>query len=254
MIYNIEQVKLFQSLFMNNHNKDESSIIYVAARKKYDQSLSKNIGLTNRTIITNKDILHDIINSNFDKTYFTDNKEKINSNALAVYMSINPRNTRLAAANLSKHIIDSLVETKKKIDYHLIPSKFRTIVQQTCTNKPFSVLDVDNKEYYNQILDILKTYDIQPYAIIETHGGYHIVLHHKNLSNLIKNNNCDCEKNTRCEHIMSFGEYVHKIMLKWVDNNNPDKAVVEYHKDPYSPVAGTYQGGFPVKLIYPVTN
>ena len=254
MIYDIIQVIQFEGLFIHPHNENEATIVYVAARKKYDSSLASNIGSMNRTIVTKKDKLEDIVNS-LNTKYFLDNKMLIDEKALAVYMSINPRNTHKSASTLAKHIIDSLYENKT-IDYYKIPSKFKTILQSTSTNKIYTVLDVDNKTYYNNVLDILEIYSIVPYCIIETRGGYHFIIKHENLSNIRKKtditNKCICSNKIRCEHIMTFGEYIHKIMITWRHTDAPDKAVIEYLRDGFSPIPGTIQGGFKVKLLYPI--
>lgn len=249
MIYDISQVKKFQNLFLDNHKVNESAIIYVAARKKYDKSLPKNIGLMNRTLITKDDEdLSDHITNQMDKEYYDDNGKIISKNALAVYMCINPRDIKEAAANLAKYIITALL--KNTTNLHLIPSEFRTIVQQTVSRKLYTVLDVDSKKIYPQVIVELNKYNILPYCVLETRGGYHVILNQKDLNN-IRDIVCDCAKQPRCEHVMTFGEYMHKVMLHWKNIEEPDKAAVECAKDPYSPIPGTYQGGFPVKLIYP---
>lgn len=249
MIYDIAQIKKFQNLFLNNHIVNESAILYVAARKKYDKSLISNIGLMNRTLVTKDDgDLSCHIKDKLDKDYYENSGKTINKNALAVYMCINPRNTKEAAANLAKYIITALM--KNSTNLHLIPSEFRTIVQQTLSRKLYTVLDVDSKLVYPNVMEELKKYEIQPCCIIETRGGYHVILNHKDLDR-IKRFSCECPKQPRCEHVMTFGEYLHKIMLKWTDKDDADKAVVECAKDPFSPIPGTMQGGFPVKMIYP---
>jgi hypothetical protein len=247
MIYDIEEIKKFQKLFLDNQGINESAIIYISARKKYDNSI-KNIGLMNRTILTKDDEdLSDHLLNNINKEFYDDDGKIINKNALAIYMSINPRDTRTGAADLAKYIIDALL--KNNTDLHLIPSKFRTIVQKSISKKLYTVLDVDTKNIYPDVINILNKYDIKPYCIIETRGGYHITLNHKDLGNLRYNTICECSKKVRCKHIMTFGEYLHKIMVTWKNDDDPNKAAVECAKDPYSPIPGTLQGGFPVKFI-----
>jgi hypothetical protein len=76
-------------------------------------------------------------------------------------------------------------------------------------------IDIDGKELYPKVAEFLKEIDEQPAAVIETHGGYHVLLNKSEKTSLL------------------FKEF----------------SSIHTMGDIFCPIPGTYQGGFPVRFV-----
>ena len=246
IVHDIAHVLKFNDLFYSFLQLHEVGFTFMAARRKYDVSLTKNLGGLDRSLVTGHTDLPKALQK-FDKVYLQDTGAPIENHAKAYYASLNPRCTKMAAVDLAKEILDDLCSVSQPSNYHRVPSRYLTLVHQSCARKLYKGLDIDDKGFLPKVLDALGEFNVIPYCVIETRGGYHVILHHKSLS---KRNTSECDCNSqRCKHQMTFGEYIHKVILQWKRDGN--KQAVEFMKDPSSPIPGTFQGGFPVHFLTP---
>lgn len=247
IVHDEAQVLKFNELFYSDFQMHECGFFFMAARKKYDNTLEQSLGALDRRLITDNESILDILQK-FDKSYYSQRSGAlIEDRAKVYYGSLNPRCTKTAAAELSKQIIDDLINNNTKISpYHRLPSQYLTLVHQSCARKLYKGLDVDHKDFLPQILKMLQEFSVDPYCIIETFGGYHVILHHKSLS-AVDTTECTCLTGQRCNHKMTLGEYIHRVVLKWKTDNG--QQAVEFMKNPGSPIPGTFQGGFPVHFL-----
>jgi hypothetical protein len=242
MVENKQDARKFASIFCNPVHT-ECVYMYMCGRKKYDPSLGTKYGCLNRALLhPGADFLENV-NHLWAQQYKTDHGVPITGSALACYTGLNARDTRKAAAKLAKSILDSLEDPTDKPPYYNIPSQFKTLVHGTpdCKSRFWCVLDIDEKSFLTRVQAVLEQYDIEPRCIIETRGGYHVVLHTASLSRPLL-------KGAVNEGGRTFGEYLHKHMLGWKQTDDPSKSAVEFMKDPFSPVPGTRQGGFLVRF------
>jgi hypothetical protein len=164
----------------------------------------------------------------------------------AVYMSLNPKNM-LTGWNLTVGQVNdfyrSVVERNfggTNLDVSKLESVFRSNVHKSTAEKIYVDLDVDTKEETQlcQVKDILRPIVAAIDAIIETRGGYHVVLrkagikaHHKALY--------EFSKKATFPGTARDGKTVTK---HWFSLASEDG-------DAQVPVPGTLQGGFKVRFV-----
>lgn len=157
------------------------------------------------------------------KTNVPDNP--VPQEALAVYMTINPRSLSLATRNSLKKFVEMVADNTT---HSFNPNNFSmSEIQRSCAkNKPYFILDIDNKDLdIKSLKDNLSFYlGTTPYKILETRGGYHILISLREIDEL--------RKKTWYNGLRSlFGEDL-------------DQA-----GDIMIPIPGTYQGGHVPKFI-----
>lgn len=241
IVHDEEQVKQFHRLFFGCLKTHECGYIFMAARKKYEPLLSCNLGCLDRKILQSNEDMTTALDS-FNREYNQKNGMIVPDTARAYYATLNPRCTKAAASTLMKSMIDDFTtdQNNQKLFYK-IPSQFLTLVHQNCARKLYKGLDVDDKTFLPEVMATLSVYNVEPVCIIETRGGYHVILNHASLGATSNNNGSLAHRK------MTLGEFIHKVIVTW--RRTGDKQAVEYMKDPNSPIPGTYQGGFPVRFV-----
>ena len=103
--------------------------------------------------------------------YITASGHNIPLNTVTVYVNINPSSMKTAAANLSSEIIKKLVSKDDDWFTHL-QSKLNTEVQKAKSRR--ELIDIDFDVPY---IDSVRWVQFQTGGeIIQTHGGYHLII------------------------------------------------------------------------------
>ena len=157
------------------------------------------------------------------KTNVPDNP--VPQEALAVYITINPRSLGLATRNSLKKFVEMIADNPKD---NFNPSNFAMseIQRSKAKNPPYYVLDIDTKEINVTSLKENLSFHLgkTPFGIIETRGGYHILISLRNID--------ESRKKT-----WYYG-------LKDLFGDDLDQA-----GDIMIPIPGTYQGGHIPKFV-----
>lgn len=141
--------------------------------------------------------------------------------ALATYISLNPRNMQLAAKNSLKRIAD-LYFTPSGWNLH---QEIMSEIQKSSTKRPYFIVDIDDIddiESVKSIIDQNNFINSDAVSYVKTRSGVHM---------LIKYDKID------------------KRFEKTWYNNIMNNFTIDQSGDLMIPIPGTYQGGFTPKLI-----
>lgn len=231
-LQDIEQLQNFIKILPELQD-NECFILLLMARKKYlPENHPASIGNTQmirREIVTDKSkLIRKIKELNTEKDLYLDkNAIIIPEQALAIYLTVNPRSYHKAMVEVAKTLIEHLSQgTTIRLD-----SMVKTALQSHFNRKIFLDIDVDIKaqdnleELLQKIMIIL---DNIPVFIIKTKNGAHILLNKKHLSSQVK-----------------------KTFYKDLENLSETMAgEIELKSDALVPIPGGYQGGFIPHEIY----
>lgn len=241
IIYDRKQVEEFETLFFSTsptsptspkfHTKEEQIfLLFLSARKKYCPDIV-NTGCFKRVIVKYKNNEKNSVRKLFNvlkqyeiplNYYFDKNNNSIPQESLVAYASLNPRNAIHATQELSKDILDKAFSHDTHF-FSTIDQKFKNNLQKHPI-KQFVGIDLDTKDetIYNQLVnDLLSIINI--FSIIETKGGYHIIIDKNNINNI-------------------NGQIIYKKLKEKY------KDIDQISNDLFSPIPGTLQGGFQVKF------
>jgi hypothetical protein len=147
---------------------------------------------------------------------------------MALYGTFNPRSTKKATIATIKHLIDVISSAPKDEDNICkLDSVIKTEIHRSCKQTIFLDIDIDTKdpEIYTKLMGLLQREKICPHVVIETHGGYHVMIC---LLNLTKN-----------QKMFLYNKLMREIDSKLVEFNNGNQC----------PIPGTIQGGFKVRML-----
>jgi len=222
IVYDEKQVELFQKKY---YSSDNVYLMFISARKKYEGSLSGKTTCFKRTIVSgNSSLVRYLKHYEVPIGTYHDfvNNVVIPQHAIVVYTSVNSRNVSSACKGLAKHVIDrSFDGVKLKVK----DAKIETFLHK-CPNKDYVGIDLDTKDekvtvpLFNELYEKIPEFDI-----IETRGGFHIIIHKKHLKT----------------------QDVGKFLYREIPKKYPD--VDKVQNDLFSPIPGTLQGGFEVKFV-----
>jgi len=136
--------------------------------------------------------------------------------ALALYMTVNPRSMLKATVNTMVKLAQSIRDQNINMNAHQEAlSEIQKAKSRTC----FVDFDVDNKDSLKEISEQLDN-QFNEYHILESRGGYHVMVNPEKVKQEFKNS--------------------------WY---NTFKRYSDQTGDIMIPVVGTYQGGFTPKFI-----
>jgi len=169
--------------------------------------------------------------------YKTSDGVDIPNDALAIYITVNPRSLKKAAKNSCKILLGRLLDENCKINYN--PYKLvLSEIQKANSKTVFYDIDVDNK---NISFDELKQYVISNDLInisclnfLKTRGGFHILVEISKIESIYKSN--------WYNNMMKI-DGVDKICCKEYDDEKVDG------EDNLTPIAGCVQGDFVPYLL-----
>jgi hypothetical protein len=240
LIHDVEELKRFDKLCQNILSRSStlmpSLLINLSVRTKYmsDTKAKAMNGFFVRKILTlNKDLSRLIRNLEIKTPYQFDDRE-IENSALSVYICMNPRDQVRGLHDLYKHTMDAII-TKSELP-KAMDSEFYSTLHQSQQERQFVEIDIDTTDmsiiqrFINKCPEVLTNVDF----IIRTRSGFHFV-YRKDLFPL------NVYQITRLEE------------FKYNENSRDGKSIPKHYMDVRSdvtfPVPGTFQGGFPVRIV-----
>lgn len=207
------------------------------ARKKYCKELNKSNDKTQlkRGLATKENLKDKIRQLEIEIGKWKLRDMDVPQEALVFYLMPNPRCMTKATFKTIRHCADLLENTNK--GYNLV-QEVMSCVQKSKSRTVFVDFDIDDKNIdlglLNDIFPPLadSRFPDSPYTIIETRGGYHILINSKYATEYMKSWN---------------GRWMQKREVTWY-NDIKATYTVDQVQDQLLPVPGTIQGGFEVKF------
>lgn len=153
--------------------------------------------------------------------YTDDEGKSLPGDCLVLYITDNPRNQ----AEAFQSFMESMTEAMRSHDnFRVFKNNFfrnvRGFVHGSLGAKNFLVLDVDDKDLENGVKKLIQEHKLNT-IVTETHGGFHVLIENKSLTNV-----------QRC------------AIVKFCEDN--DSVTKDFNRS--SPIPGTIQGGYKVKM------
>lgn len=182
--------------------------------------------------------IDDLLSSTLQHThYYTDGTRIEDKEHIAVfYATINPRNTRQAAIKTileeQRHLYSTTTEDNART--YRPDRTFKNNLQNCPLDRRYFTIDVDVKVRTTQVLEMVASEHIPIYCMIETRGGYHIIIETDQL------------RKTKTL-VPKLGKLTFEGKTR--DGKTIQKQVAECSGDMLCPIPGTLQGGFLVRLV-----
>ena len=205
--------------WLSDTNDSNQYYITLFARKKYDRENPALLGdklMLKRITSQKKDIIQKLKQMECRIGAYTGNMNlPVPNHALAVYISISPRDLRKAAFKSIK----SFAEKLEKNESFNPRSEVLNNIQTSRGENKLTLFDVDDKseETLEKIFEIFRDKNV---SIIETRGGYHVIVDPSK-----SNNTWD------------------KLWYRKISE------LSDVTGDSITPICGCYQGGFIPKLL-----
>lgn len=210
--------------------KGEVFYLHLLARAKYLRDLEDMPNLKGKGSITSlicrkEDIIREIKKLEVQHGLYTSGENIVPQEALALYMTINPRGVLKAR----EKILNKLLSLSLSGEMFLPHQECLSIIQRSKSRSEFVSFDFDvDKELFPIVSkEVGETLNKEAIHWVETRGGYHLVIRVKDIDRNLRN---------------SWYKEVRELLLKY----SSDTDMVG---DVMLPVVGTYQGGFTPKFI-----
>lgn len=231
VVVNIEEIIRFRDTVLPDLQPEEVFYITLLARKKYAVD-KKALGVGSfdkplvRTTCTKDTLLPKLRRLEVPVgSYFGENcVHHVPQETLACYITINPRNLRKAAFRLIKDLLENIevggvpgVAITPMINPNTVAL---SNIQKSKGKKKYVIFDCDSKDATAtaHILATLREHCVGAYSVIETRGGFHVLVDPQKL-------------NEGKEHLW------YRTLKQYQDPES-------HTTDPITPIPGTYQGGF----------
>lgn len=209
---------------------NQKFILSLFARKKYcGEGIKIPDRVSLRTFVSNKgDMVDKIRQLEIPLGYWKFKGEELPPESLVLYIMPNPRCMKKATKLMGRTCWD-IVEQK---DYNLY-SEALSCIQQSCTHKTYLDFDIDTKDISLQpLMHIFPDNETHKYYnILETRGGYHILV-----------------KSKKATAIRELAGMDNKRAATWYAELTK-MFVTDSKGDQFMPVPGCTQGGFIPKMI-----
>lgn len=115
--------------------------------------------------------------------YRTRDGDPMPAEALALYITVNPRSYILATKEAIKMMADYLTSNYNgyRLDQDVI-----SCVQRSCGNKVFFDLDFDNVDRVTTVAQIKQYINFDCVKVLETRGGFHVLVKLSDIDNVFK--------------------------------------------------------------------
>lgn len=228
LVYDPNQIREWCDYMWTPH---DTHMIMIAARKKYVPDVKVKAAFVLRRDIVNEPgrLLDAIRQYEFPVDALKDDAgNPIPNAALAVYVTLNPRDPLRAVADLAVATTQHLQRRSVGADDVAAPrvvSLAKSLLQTACLKKQYLTVDIDDKALFGAVVSVIDPRQTPIQCIVETRGGFHIILDLKNLT--------------------PEGDSALRLALRaW------PKTQVELLRDQNTPVPGTVQGGFRVRFVF----
>lgn len=160
--------------FLPKLKANEKYMIFLFARKKYDPTKSiKNDKAQLKRVLADKNrIIEKIRQLEISIGGYKVDGENVPQEALALYITPNPRCLKRASKTLAKRLVEAICENT---DVNPV-SEALTAVHQSLGNNVFKDFDFDSVELDETLPEILKVVNESAVHIIFTRGGFHILI------------------------------------------------------------------------------
>lgn len=234
------QMRLFyQKHIMPFHEQNDLSyIILPTARRKYHPELGKSQMVTNTTTFSSLKTEDQFVERMRryeirDGTYKDQRtNESLPASAFAMYITVDPMNELRAFFKLQAEIGTRLEVRLRNQETNSSPLKIESVYKSElhkCSENIFKKLDVDTKdpEKIEELRKILEENKIRMHLVIETKNGFHVLIN-------TKNGDIDTEGNKALYQFVSQAEV---------------KSWITVEKNAMVVIPGTFQAGFPVRIV-----
>lgn len=230
LIGNEEDIQVFANTILNLETYRDNFVfpISVMQRRKYDETLSQGSKKIYQTMFVQQEgnTLQQIVSECNAVGSIHENTD-----AMVIYMFINPRQLLSAGCDIEKMLNKKLIKNVAERNDAMFSSLLDDINSAICKTehvKRFSTIDVDDKKLYDEVYSSMMSMLCEPQMVIETRGGYHFIM--------------------ECNDFKTHGRELSTMITNI--NKRENKILVEFLRDPQTPIPGTYQGGFLVKIIH----
>jgi hypothetical protein len=206
-----------------------SFIIIPIARRKYWDKLSVSQFTVNTKLQSTREdednFVQEIRKYEVKEGLYNDNGVPIPRDAFGFYITANPMNELKGYFLFQKEIngyIEQMV-SRNEVPHFKMMSVYKSCLHK-CPENDYVKLDVDTKDYehIDELKQLFKKHGIVPHLVIESRGGYHVVLEKKKLGK------------------------EHKTLYDFCTAN---ETWVTVEKNPLLVIPGTAQGGFVPRII-----
>lgn len=227
-IWNVEEILDYMTRIQTQHGV---FVLQICARNKYNVKKDAVQYKFRHGNARRLDILHyespeKVLNAikkcEVQEGCYTDDEGKpLPGDCLVLYITDNPRNQPEAFQSF----MESMTEAMRSNDnFRAFKNNFfrnvRGFVHGSLGEKNFLVLDVDDKELENSVKKLIHEHKLDT-IVTETHGGFHVLIQNKSLNNSQR-----------------------RAIVKFCEDN--DSVTRDFNRS--SPIPGTIQGGYQVKM------
>jgi hypothetical protein len=207
--------------FLPNLNEQEKYYCCLFARSKYCKELThiKSDKAQLKRFVSDKERLFDkIAQLEIPIGRYKQKQNSVPQEALALYITINPRNMYKATINTMVKLAQSIRDQNVLMNPH---QEALSEIQRTKSRTCYIDFDIDNKMPLKELRETIQCYiNQEAINIIETRGGYHVLINPVLVRDEFKN---------------TFYQNLSKL-----SDQSGDQMI---------PVPGTYQGGFTPKIL-----
>lgn len=239
-IHNPEDIKRFGSVFEVS-KKHLALCLYLTMRRKYYPSLSHGTTIVNRIAITGgndfiKRLYQNILKLETPIGTYTDGDLIVPDEAFALYVMVDPKDTFRALAKVLDRCIEAITAGEEIPNAH---SLYREEIPKShaLNVTKYKQIDLDTKDIdkVRTVDSLLTSLNIPIVISIETRGGFHLVY----------TNNTDKDSGRKLHEFKQTTSFQKK--------NVEGKMVTDHWfsvtNGPTVILPGTYQGGFPTRII-----
>lgn len=151
---------------------DEKYMIFLFARKKYCPSLSTDKAQLKRVLSDKDRIKEKIRQMEIAIGEYKVDGETIPQQALALYITANPRSLTKAMRSQVKSLVDAICENK----YMNVVSEALTAVHQSLGTNWFKDFDFDGVDLESTLVEMEKVINLSAVHFVRTRGGFHALV------------------------------------------------------------------------------
>ncbi len=206
--------------WLPEHSQEEAYFYALFYREKYNTGAKKSGGgnLLFRGISDKKSLFRKIQQLECPIGSYEKAGEPVPQECLALYINPNPRSLPKASLNTISALVDNLKTKNSQASPH---KEALACIQTSPADKPFVTFDIDKKESLYVVAALKTLHPVLP-AIIETRGGYHLLV-------------------PRVQIAQIENKMWHKTLAEISDENG----------DILSPMIGCTQGNFTPRFVDP---
>ena len=260
IIHDPDDIKQFASIF-SIRKRNLALCMYLTARRKYFPSLTAGTLILQRPIVTGGEYFEGHLYQNVLRLEtpigsYLDKDNILPTEALALYVLIDPKDTIKAMSKTLTTCVETFTNGEELPNAYKL---YREEISKCNINNvkesiKYRQIDIDTKqlEYIIQTNDLLTKLNIPIILCVETRGGFHIV-YSPDLNNSDKNINQSPEGFKQNSKDIGRSLHEFKQTTMFTKPNINGKMVKDYWfsitNQPNIIMPGTYQGGFPTRII-----